>query len=143
MLYVLGKNLPDNKSVKTGLNAIYGIGNKRSRMICDRLSINPEYRIRQLTDLQINLLINEIKHYTIDMDLKKIIKGNIDKLINIKCYRGLRHGHGLPVRGQRTRSNGRTQKSLSNKSGKTSLFKIKEKKSKIKEKKSIKKNKKK
>ena len=123
MLYVLGKNLPDNKSVKTGLNAIYGIGNKRSRIICDRLSINPEYRIHQLTDLQINLLINEIKHYTIDMDLKKIIKGNIDKLINIKCYRGLRHGYGLPVRGQRTRSNGRTQKYLSNKSNKTSSLK--------------------
>jgi small subunit ribosomal protein S13 len=143
MLYVLGVNLPGNKSVRIGLNAFYGIGNKTSRIICHRLNINPQYRVNELTDLQINLLVKQIKYYTIDMDLKKKIKGNIDKLISIKCYRGLRHSYGLPVRGQRTRSNGRTQRSLSNKFTKT--LKVKSlKKSKVKEKKKpIKKNKKK
>lgn len=115
MLNVLGVNLPGQKSVRIALNRLYGIGNKTSQLICNKLHINPRYRIRQLTDLQLNLLIKEIKNYTINMDLRKKIQANIDKLIKIRSYRGLRHSYGLPVRGQRTRSNGRTQKYLSNK----------------------------
>jgi len=115
MLYVLGVNLPDKKSVRIGLNSFYGIGNKTSKIICDRLNINVQYHVNQLTDLQINNLIKEIKNYTIEMDLRKKKKDNIEKLINIKSYRGFRHSFGLPVRGQRTRSNGKTQKLLSNK----------------------------
>jgi small subunit ribosomal protein S13 len=115
MLNVLGVNLPGNKSVRIALNRLYGIGNKTSQIICDKLHINPQYRINQLTDLQLNYLIKEIKNYTINIDLRKKIKANIDKLIKIRSYRGLRHSYGLPVRGQRTRSNGRTQKYLSKK----------------------------
>lgn len=115
MLYILGVNLSEKKSVKIALSAFYGIGIKTSTKICHKLNINPQYPVSSLTDSQINLLMNEIKNYTINMDLKKKIKSNVDKLILIKCYRGLRHNYGLPVRGQRTRSNGRTQKYLSNK----------------------------
>jgi small subunit ribosomal protein S13 len=112
MLYILGVNLPDNKSVRIGLNSFYGIGNKTSKIICDKLNINVQYHVNQLTDLQINNLIKEIKNYTIEMDLIKKKKDHIERLINIKSYRGFRHSFGLPVRGQRTRSNGKTQKSL-------------------------------
>lgn len=143
MLYVLGVNLPGNKAVHLGLKYFYGIGPKTAQVICHRLQINPQYRVKELTDLQINLLVKQLKPYTIDMDLKKQIKSNIEKLINIKSYRGLRHSYGLPVRGQRTRSNGKTQKYLSKKLIKTSKVK-KLKPSKTQEKKKpIKKNKKK
>lgn len=134
MLNVLGVNLPGNKSVRVALNGLYGIGYHTSQIICDKLHINSHYRINQLTDLQLNYLIKEIKIYTINVDLKKKITSNIDKLIKIRSYRGLRHSYGLPVRGQRTRSNGRTQKYLSKKLVKNlkvkkfkKLYKIKEK----------------
>jgi len=133
MLNVLGVNLPGNKSVRIGLNHLYGLGNKTSKIICDKLHINPQYRINQLTDLQLNRLIKEIKNYTINIDLKKKIKANIDKLIKIRAYRGLRHSYGLPVRGQRTRTNGRTQKYLSKKVIKNLNVKEFKKKVKVKE----------
>jgi small subunit ribosomal protein S13 len=124
MLNVLGVNLPGNKSVRIALNRLYGIGNKTSQTICNKLHINPQFLINELTDLQLNYLIKEIKNYTINIDLRKKIRYNIDKLIKIRCYRGLRHSYGLPVRGQRTRSNGKTQKYLSKKLVK--ILKVKE-----------------
>jgi small subunit ribosomal protein S13 len=124
MLYLLGVNLPEKKCVTIALRTFYGIGNKTSKRICDRLNINYLHRVEKLTDSQMGALIKEIKNYTIDMDLRKQIRSDIDNLINIKSYRGLRHGHGLPVRGQRTRSNGKTQKLLSHKFIKSSDKKL-------------------
>ena len=120
MLYILGINLLNKKTVKIALKTYYGIGESRANQICNKLSINANYKIKNLRDNEINLLIKEIKNFNIDINLKKQINNNISNLINIKCYKGIRHHLGLPVRGQRTRSNARTIRSLSKK-----LFKVK------------------
>jgi small subunit ribosomal protein S13 len=115
MSYILGVNIPEEKHVIIGLRKIFGIGPFRAKLICDTLSINKHFRIKDLTDLKKSRLIKEIQTYTTEGDLKKEIKNNIDKLISIKSYHGLRHNLGLPVRGQRTRSNAKTQRFLSKK----------------------------
>jgi len=115
MLYILGVNIPENKSIMIGLNTIYGIGPNLSKLICHKLYINPLSKPEDLTDKQINEIAKLVNNYIIEMDLKKKIKSNIERLILIGVHRGLRHRLGLPVRGQRTRSNAKTQKFLSNK----------------------------
>ena len=115
MLYILGVNIPDNKSIVIGLTYIYGIGPTLSKLICHKLHINPLSKPKDLINKQLNLLAKLVNEYTIEMDLKKSIKDNIENLIHLGTYRGLRHKLGLPVRGQRTRSNARTQRYLSKK----------------------------
>ena len=112
MLYILGIPLANNKPIRIALNSIYGIGPKSSEKICKKLNFNSKFYVNQLTDHQINILIKEIKNYLFGIDLKKKIQNNIQKLIQINCYKGFRHTYGLPVRGQRTHSNGKTQKYL-------------------------------
>jgi len=108
---IVGVDLPRNKRVKFALPYIYGIGRARAKEILENTGIDPMKKVSELTDEEIMTLENYIKeHYVVEGDLRRQIAMNIRRLIEIKCYRGLRHKMGLPVRGQRTRTNARTRK---------------------------------
>jgi small subunit ribosomal protein S13 len=108
---VLGVDIPNDKRIDFSLRYIYGIGPKLAAEICERTVIPPEKRARDLTDDELaritNLLDNE---YVVEGQLRRVVQQNIGRLKDIGCYRGLRHRRGLPVRGQRTRTNARTRK---------------------------------
>ncbi|RLE12517.1 30S ribosomal protein S13 [Candidatus Aerophobetes bacterium] len=111
MARIAGVELPPNKRAFIGLTAIYGIGRDLSTRILNQAGIDPAIRIKDLTEDQINRLRHIIEeNYKIEGDLKREVSNNISRLINIGCYRGIRHKRGLPVRGQRTRCNARTRK---------------------------------
>lgn len=108
---ISGVNIPMNKRVEIGLTSIFGIGLTRSREICRKANIPDTARVHQLTDdevLKIRELIDE--SYQVEGDLRRTVGMNIKRLMDLGCYRGLRHRKGLPVRGQRTHSNARTRK---------------------------------
>jgi len=108
---IAGVDLPRDKRVEIGLTYIFGIGRTRSNEILKKTGINPDTRIRDLTDDEIARLRDTIeKNYTVEGDLRREIALNIKRLIEIRCYRGIRHRMGLPVRGQRTKTNARTRK---------------------------------
>ena len=108
---VIGIDIPDNKRLEVSLTYIYGIGRKLSNQIIEKLSLSKDMRARELTEDQIAKL-NAIlaSDYIVEGDLRRQVQNNIKRLIGIHCYRGLRHRLGLPVRGQRTRTNARTRK---------------------------------
>lgn len=111
MARIEGVTLPANKRVEYGLTYLYGIGLTLSRVILTKLKINYDTRIKDLSDEQITSIQNELNAgYTIEGELRKEIMGNIKRLQEIGAYRGLRHKKGLPVRGQRTKTNARTRK---------------------------------
>jgi len=113
-MYLYGSNLPDNKKIMHALTAIRGIGQKHAKIICTALGFGKNYYTYQLTESQISEICQIIEdRFLIEADLRKEINFNISRLVNISSYRGLRHSQGLPVRGQRTHSNGRTYKRLS------------------------------
>jgi len=108
---IAGVDLPREKRVETGLTYIFGIGRSRSREILRKTGVNPDTRVRDLTDDEISKLRETIeKEYTVEGDLRREIALNIKRLVEIRCYRGIRHRMGLPVRGQRTKTNARTRK---------------------------------
>lgn len=111
MARIAGVDLPREKRVEIGLTYIYGIGRSRSLEILRKTGINPNTRVRDLTDDEISRLRDTIeKEYTVEGDLRREVALNIKRLVEIRCYRGIRHRMGLPVRGQRTRTNARTRK---------------------------------
>jgi small subunit ribosomal protein S13 len=110
MTRIAGVNIPNHQHVKIALTAIYGIGNSRSSQICSALAIDPTAKLKDLTDTDIDKLREHITQLTIEGDLRREISMNIKRLMDLGCYRGLRHRRGLPVRGQRTRTNARTRK---------------------------------
>nr|BET44506.1 MAG: 30S ribosomal protein S13 [Candidatus Aschnera chinzeii] len=110
MARIAGINIPDHKHTIIALRSIYGIGKNRSKLICQTANINEYIKIGKLTDSQIDKLRNEISKYIIEGDLRRDITLNIKRLIDLGCYRGLRHRRKLPVRGQRTKTNARTCK---------------------------------
>ncbi|MBZ4645208.1 MAG: small subunit ribosomal protein [Petroclostridium sp.] len=111
MARIAGVDLPREKRVEIGLTYIFGIGRKRSNEILAKTGINPDTRVRDLTDDEIAKLREEIdKNYKVEGDLRRQIALDIKRLIEIGCYRGYRHRRGLPVRGQRTKTNARTRK---------------------------------
>ncbi len=111
MARIAGVDLPRDKRIEAALPYIYGIGPSRSREILQRTGINPDTRVRDLTEDEITRLRETIdKHYKVEGDLQREVQINIKRLIDIGSYRGLRHRRGLPVRGQRTRTNARTRK---------------------------------
>ena len=111
MARIAGVDLPREKRVEIGLTYIYGIGRSRSLEILAKTGVNPDTRVRDLTDDEISKLRETIeKEYTVKGDLRREIAMNIKRLIEIRCYRGIRHRMGLPVRGQRTKTNARTRK---------------------------------
>ena len=108
---VIGIDIPGKKRLVISLSYIYGIGSHRSKEIIEKLSLNPDMRTDELTQEQIVQLNNLLtSQYTLEGELRRQIKSNIYRLISINCYRGIRHKHNLPTRGQRTKSNARTRK---------------------------------
>lgn len=111
MARIEGVNLPDNKQVLIGLTYIYGIGHARSRRILDKAGIEGTKRVKELTSEEIARIRAILQEEgRIEGDLRKEVSMNIKRLMDIGCYRGLRHRRGLPVRGQRTHTNARTRK---------------------------------
>jgi len=111
MARVVGVDIPDNKRIDVSLRYIYGIGPQIAAQIIEKLKLNPAIRTHQLTADDIARLNNLIQsQYVVEGDLRRQVQNNIKRLVGIHCYRGLRHRLGLPVRGQRTRTNARTRK---------------------------------
>ena len=111
MARIEGVDLPRNKRVEIGLTYIYGIGRPRANQILFGTGVNPDTRIKDLTDAEVGQLRDYISQkYKVEGDLRREVQLNIKRLIEIGCYRGLRHRRNLPVHGQRTRTNARTRK---------------------------------
>ncbi|MCL6450384.1 MAG: 30S ribosomal protein S13 [Acetobacteraceae bacterium] len=111
MARIAGVDLPRDKRVEAALTYIYGIGFTRSRQILSATKVNPDTRVRDLTEEEVGRLRDYIdRNYKVEGDLQREVQVNIKRLIDIGSYRGLRHRRGLPVRGQRTRTNARTRK---------------------------------
>ncbi len=111
MARIAGVNIPTGKRVEIALRYIHGIGPKFSQEICAKCSIPAERRVNQLTDAEVLQIRETIdRDYTVEGDLRREVQTNIKRLMDLGCYRGLRHRKGLPVRGQRTHTNARTRK---------------------------------
>ncbi|MBS0633943.1 MAG: 30S ribosomal protein S13 [Verrucomicrobia bacterium] len=111
MARILGVDIPDNKRLEVSLTYIYGIGLSTSHEIMAKLKLNPDMRAGKLTSDDIAKLTSLIQsEYVVEGDLRRQVQNNIKRLVSIHCYRGMRHRLGLPVRGQRTRTNSRTRK---------------------------------
>ncbi len=111
MARIEGIDLPRNKRVEIGLQYIYGIGPTRARKIIASTKVNPDIRVKDLSETDVALLREYIgKNFKVEGDLRREVQMNIKRLIEIGCYRGLRHRRNLPVHGQRTRTNSRTRK---------------------------------
>lgn len=111
MARITGVDLPRDKRVEIALTYIFGIGLSRSREVLQKTGVNPDTRVRDLTEEEVARLREVIdKEYQVEGDLRREISSNIKRLIEIGCYRGVRHRRGLPVRGQRTKTNARTRK---------------------------------
>jgi small subunit ribosomal protein S13 len=108
---IAGVNIPNQKLVPIGLTYIHGIGRTKAFEICNRVGIPLERRVHEMTDEEV-LRVRELidRDYTVEGDLRRQVAMNIKRLMDLGCYRGLRHRKGLPVRGQRTHTNGRTRK---------------------------------
>ena len=111
MARIAGVDLPNDKRVEIALTYIYGIGTTSASAIINDTGLNPDTRVKDLTEEEVAKIRDRIEnHYTVEGDLKREIAGNIKRLTDIGCYRGRRHRLGLPVRGQRTKTNARTRK---------------------------------
>ncbi|MBO8161941.1 MAG: 30S ribosomal protein S13 [Thermosipho sp. (in: Bacteria)] len=111
MARIVGVEIPNDKKVEIALTYIYGIGKTRAKQICEATNINPDKRVRELDDEEISKIANYIQqNFKVEGELRSEVMSNIKRLIDIGCYRGLRHKLGLPVRGQKTKSNARTRK---------------------------------
>lgn len=120
MAHLLGIYMKNSQNLVSGLTNIYGIGRTSAKDICMECGINPQTRIKDLTENEFTILSKEIEiHYMVESDLVKKKSQHLKRLLSIKCYRGLRHYSGLPVRGQRTRSNSKTQKRIGKRIRKT------------------------
>ena len=111
MARIAGVDLPRNKRVEVGLTYIYGIGRSTSSRILEQAAIDPDKRIRDLTEVEVTALRELVdRNYRVEGDLRREVQMNIKRLMEIGCYRGLRHRRNLPVHGQRTRTNARTKR---------------------------------
>lgn len=111
MARVVGVDLPREKRVEAGLQYIFGVGATRAKQLLEKTGVNPDTRVRDLTDEQVSLLTNTIQNeFKVEGDLRREVTTNIKRLMEINSYRGIRHKKGLPVRGQRTSTNARTRK---------------------------------
>ncbi len=110
MARIAGVNIPDHKHAEVSLTHIYGIGRTVSRKICETVGINPAQKISTLDDTKLDELRAEVGNYQTEGDLRREVQMNIKRLMDLGCYRGLRHRRNLPVRGQNTKNNSRTRK---------------------------------
>ena len=110
MARIAGVNIPNHKHTEIALTAIFGIGRTRAQQICDAAGIGRSVKIKDLTESDMERLRDEVAKFTVEGDLRRDIAYDIKRLIDIGCYRGVRHRKGLPVRGQRSKTNARTRK---------------------------------
>ncbi|MCH7930752.1 MAG: 30S ribosomal protein S13 [Proteobacteria bacterium] len=111
MARIAGVNIPTNKRVEIALTYIYGIGRTKARQICEKAGVTPDRRVNDLADAEV-IRVRELidQGYVVEGDLRRTVAMNVKRLMDMGCYRGLRHRRGLPVRGQRTHTNARTRK---------------------------------
>ena len=110
MARIAGINIPNQQHTAIALTAIYGIGRSRARIICDMVGVKHSTKIKDLSDAEMDKIREQIAKFTVEGDLRRETSMNIKRLMDLGCYRGVRHKKGLPVRGQRTRTNARTRK---------------------------------
>jgi len=110
MARIAGVNIPDHKHLIISLTSIYGIGRSRAKDICTKLSLSQSEKVRNLDEADIERIREEVAKYVVEGDLRRETSINIKRLMDLGCYRGMRHRRGLPLRGQRTRTNARTRK---------------------------------
>ncbi|MDD3265771.1 MAG: 30S ribosomal protein S13 [Burkholderiales bacterium] len=110
MARIAGVNVPDNAHIVIGLQHIYGIGPSRAKLICELSQISEQTKVKELSPEIMETVRNEVAKYTVEGDLRREVSMSIKRLVDLKCYRGHRHAKGLPVRGQRTKTNARTRK---------------------------------
>lgn len=110
MARIAGVNIPNHQHIIIGLTAIYGIGRPRAQEICEKAGVEPSKKVKDLGDAELEKLREALHGYLIEGDLRREVSMSVKRLMDLGCYRGLRHRRGLPVRGQRTRTNARTRK---------------------------------
>ncbi len=110
MARIAGINIPLNKHVVIALTSIYGIGNSRARKICEAAGVAPETKVKDLAEPEVADLRTAVAKFIVEGDLRREVSMNIKRLMDLGAYRGIRHRRGLPLRGQRTRTNARTRK---------------------------------
>lgn len=110
MARIAGINIPVHKHAEIALMSIYGVGRPRARKICDAAGIEYNVKIKDLDEAQIEKLRSEVAKFAVEGDLRREVSMNIKRLMDLGCFRGIRHRRGLPVRGQRTKTNARTRK---------------------------------
>ena len=110
MARIAGINIPMNKHLWVGLSHIYGVGRARARNLCTAAGISPQTKVKDLTEAEVNTIRSLIQKFPVEGDLRREVSMNIKRLMDLGSYRGMRHRRGLPVRGQRTRTNARTRK---------------------------------
>lgn len=110
MTRIAGINIPDQKHTIIALMSIYGIGKSRSKKICNKVNINEKIKICNLSENQIDKLRDEVSKFVVEGELRREVTLSIKRLMDLSCYRGIRHRKGLTVRGQRTKTNARTRK---------------------------------
>ncbi len=110
MARIAGVNIPLNKHIVIGLTSIFGVGTTTAKSICKVVKLDPTIKVRELTEKQLEALRAEVTKFKIEGDLRRDVSMNIKRLMDMGCYRGIRHRRGLPVRGQRTKTNARTRK---------------------------------
>ena len=110
MARIAGVNIPDNKHVRVSLTYIYGVGNSLAASICDKLSIAQDTKVMDLSEQELESIRTELGNYLVEGDLRRDTSTNIKRLMDLGCYRGIRHRRGLPVRGQKSKTNARTRK---------------------------------
>ena len=114
MARISGVNIPSGKRVEVALTYVFGIGNTRAKKICEEAKLDPSKRVNSLTEQELTIIRDLIdKSYVVEGDLRRDNAVNLKRLVDLGCYRGLRHRKGLPVRGQRTHTNARTRKGKS------------------------------
>jgi small subunit ribosomal protein S13 len=114
MVRISGVNIPNHKHLWVALTAIYGVGPTRSQAILKAAKIKTDRKVETLSEEELGIIRDELKKYTLEGDLRREITGNIKALQDMNCYRGVRHKKGLPVRGQRTKTNARTKRGKKN-----------------------------
>ena len=110
MARIAGINIPNHQHAAIALTAIFGVGRSRARLICEAAGVKHAAKIKDLTDAEMDKLREQVGKFTVEGDLRRETSMNIKRLMDLGCYRGVRHKKGLPVRGQRTRTNARTRK---------------------------------
>ncbi len=110
MARIAGINIPSNKHVVIALTSIFGIGKTRAQQICSAARVAPETQVKDLAEPEVASIRTAVSNFVVEGDLRREVSMNIKRLMDLGCYRGIRHRRGLPLRGQRTRTNARTRK---------------------------------